>query len=101
MSSHRNTYARFTLVNVIQFNSSADARIFEEWVKRVLSKHSISKNETLEQYECKDQNTVEFVNKKAIEQFNSINDPNKPIGSICPKETIKKYNETMLNRTNE
>lgn len=41
LSSHRSTFARFKLINVIKFKDSTTVHLFDSWTKIVLSKYSI------------------------------------------------------------
>ena len=41
LASHRSTFARFKLLNVIQFKDSNTVTLFESWIKQVLAKYSI------------------------------------------------------------
>ena len=99
--SHRNTHARFYLVNVFQFHDSKSVTSFENFIKMVFLEYSLGKgNGSLEQYECKDQDTVAFINRTVIEIFEVLKEKNPRIGSTCPKEKIEKYNLSVRERTN-
>ena len=41
LASHRSTFARFKLINVIKFKDSNTVTLFESWIKQVLAKYSI------------------------------------------------------------
>ena len=97
LSSHRSTFARFKLINVIKFKDSTTVNLFESWMKQVLAKYSIGTNTLLEQYECPGKNSEEIINDIILTQFNAITSDS---GSLCPQELIERYNETMITKTN-
>ena len=41
LASHRSTFARFKLINIVQFKDSNTVTLFESWIKQVLAKYSI------------------------------------------------------------
>lgn len=51
LASHRSTHARLVLLGVIKFRDSATVSTFDNWMKIVLSGHSIGSETLLEQYE--------------------------------------------------
>ena len=98
LAVHRNTYAKFKLINVFQFNDSNFVSGFEIVMKGVLEPYSIGRNGLLEQYEIKNQNTAEIINKIVTTEFDSLKKANNQIGSTCPEEKIHNYNESICNR---
>ena len=101
LRSHRNTHARFRLVNVFQFQDSKSVSLFESWIKAILVKHSIGQNGCLEQYECCNQDTAKVLNETITHEFKLLKKSNPKIGSICPKEKIEKYNQSVQTKTNK
>lgn len=97
LASHRSTFARFKLINVIQFKDLNTVTLFESWIKQVLAKYSIGINTLLEQYECPGKNSEEILNDIILTEFKAIT---SGADSLCPQEFIKQYNETMTSKTN-
>lgn len=97
LSSHRSTFARFKLINVIKFKDSNVVNLFENWIKNVLAKYSIGTNTLLEQYECPGKNSEEIINDIILTAFKAMT---SSAGSLCPQELIERYNETMATKTN-
>lgn len=100
LAAHRATYARFKLINLFQFIDSKSVTHFENWIKTLLRKHSIGKNGCLEQYEFKNQDTALIINEIVTSQFEVLKKADNKIGSICPQEKIKNYNQTAHDKTN-
>lgn len=96
LSSHRNTYAKFELITVISFTNNATVRLFESVIKISLAPYSIGKDTDtrLEQYsfEETDINVAVLIFK----HFDLMNIRSQNLGSICPKEKIKSYNQKVL-----
>jgi hypothetical protein len=97
LSSHRSTFARFKLINVIKFKDSNTVTLFESWIKQVLAKYSIGTNTLLEQYECPGNNSEEILNDIILTEFKAITSGS---ASLCPQELIKQYNEIIITKTN-
>ena len=97
LSSHRSTFARLKLINVIKFKDSSTVTTFESWIKQVLRNYSIGSNSLLEQYECPGKNSEKIINDIILTQFRAMSNG---AGSLSPQELIEKYNRTMRTKMN-
>lgn len=67
-------------------------------MKSLLNQYCIGQNNSLEQYEIKNQNTAEIINKLVTNHFNFLREANNQIGSMCSKEKINNYNKLMYDK---
>lgn len=95
LASHRSTHAKLVLLGVIKFRDSATVTTFENWMKIVLSGHSIGSETLLEQYECSEGNPEIVITKIIVENFEKMGEGS---GSLCNQELIDQYNNISKNR---
>lgn len=93
LASHRSTHAKLVLLGVLKFRDSVTVTTFENWMKIVLSGHSIGSETSLEQYECPEGN--QKITKIIVENFEKMG---KGSGSLCNQELIDQYNNISKNR---
>ena len=94
LCSHRNTYAKFELINVINFKDSYSVSLFEQVIKFTLRPFSIGidTDTRLEQFKG---NSID-INTIVLKQFRSMNVELQELGSICPSKKIKSYNDIVF-----
>lgn len=97
LQTHRSTYARFKLVNIIQFKDSNTVTLFENWMKQVLARYSIGKNDLVEQYECPGEKSEIIINDIVMKEFSAMT---SGAGSLCPYALIEEYNKTTATKMN-